>query len=98
MEKPQNQKSSEAQEGDEEFETGQGRGERRRATGVSPHAGRTHNPGVDGIELAGNPECYIMTGPKTGCRSPIMHPSGFLVSPALILHSRYLHPVDLDTP
>ncbi|MFI5098493.1 MAG: hypothetical protein ACHQT6_11030, partial [Candidatus Acidiferrales bacterium] len=45
------------------------RGERRRTTGVSPHAGRTYNPGVAGIELAGSPECYIMTGPQTGGRS-----------------------------
>jgi hypothetical protein len=50
-------------------DAGRVRGERRRTTGVSPHAGRTYNPGVAGIELAGSPECYIMTGPKTGSRS-----------------------------
>ena len=34
-----------------------------------PHAGRFYRPSVGRIECAGVPECYIMTGPKTGGRS-----------------------------
>jgi hypothetical protein len=38
-------------------DAGRVRGRSRRATGVSPHAGRIHHPGVGSIELAGEPEC-----------------------------------------
>jgi hypothetical protein len=44
---------------------------RRRATGVSPQAGRIFHPGVDRIKLAGNPECYIWT--KNGGQVTILN-------------------------
>lgn len=45
-------------------DAGRVHGERCRVTGVSTHAGRLH-PNMDQIELAGDPEYYNMTGPKT---------------------------------
>src|SRR6266478_9728735 len=53
-------------------DAGRVRRERRRATGVSPHAGRFHRPDVGRFGRAGAPECYLMTGPKTGGRSKVL--------------------------
>ncbi len=63
---------------------GRVRGQRRRPTGVSPHVGRTNHPGRDTNELAGIPQCYIMTGPITGGRSGRLHRFGMKVSNRLV--------------
>ena len=41
----------------------------RRPTGAGGGAGRVSHPGRDTNGLAGNAQCYIMTGPITGGRS-----------------------------